>query len=333
MKTIPLVRARFPRLFAEALRVRGVPVETHLAKAHIPAESLEDDTRPLSMHSVIRFLESAIRDPELGSLGLLAGDIAIREPGLLEVGACQAQTLYRAIDRFRTGTRALFSRADVYLTRQGDTAWLCRKANKTPREVGAQFELLLVRTMLHVMRNFMGGDWRPAELRLQYADQRVLLREELFGSVDLKTGYNVTAIAFPVSALSRQRVEPVPVSTAEELGPLLERDPLETLRGLLSDCAAHKTPRVETAAEMCGLSTRTLGRHLSALGVSFRHLIDDIRFSRAVRLLKDEKITITDVAFDVGYSDVAHFSRAFRRRAGIPPREYRRQLSEAAGLP
>ena len=52
-------------------------------------------------------------------------------------------------------------------------------------------------------------------------------------------------------------------------------------------------------------------------------MIDEIRFELATPLLNDEKIPITEIAFELGYADVAHFSRAFRRITGMSPRAYR----------
>jgi AraC-like DNA-binding protein len=56
-------------------------------------------------------------------------------------------------------------------------------------------------------------------------------------------------------------------------------------------------------------------------------VVDQARFQAGTRLLADPNVKVTDIAYDLGYSDVAHFSRAFRRLAGVSPRRYRYHLS------
>ena len=48
-------------------------------------------------------------------------------------------------------------------------------------------------------------------------------------------------------------------------------------------------------------------------GLTFTRLIEEVRFEQARSLLTDPRIKITDIAFELGYSHVAHFTRAFRR--------------------
>lgn len=55
------------------------------------------------------------------------------------------------------------------------------------------------------------------------------------------------------------------------------------------------------------------------------------RIRRAARLLAEEDASITQVALDVGFRDLSHFVRTFRRAAGMSPREFRR-LSRAGDL-
>lgn len=59
-----------------------------------------------------------------------------------------------------------------------------------------------------------------------------------------------------------------------------------------------------------------------AKGVSLRDYIQGRRLDRARQLL-EQGVRVTDVAYECGYADVSSFSRAFRRDAGIGPRQYR----------
>ncbi|MEP3932587.1 helix-turn-helix transcriptional regulator, partial [Rhodopirellula bahusiensis] len=51
-----------------------------------------------------------------------------------------------------------------------------------------------------------------------------------------------------------------------------------------------------------------------------------VRIQEASRLLRSTDRSITDIAFDVGFSDSNYFSRQFRTHLGLSPREYRKQM-------
>ena len=59
-------------------------------------------------------------------------------------------------------------------------------------------------------------------------------------------------------------------------------------------------------------------------GMNFIDYLIDVRIREAKRLLADPRKTIADVAQEVGYSDVKHFSRVFTRSTGIQPSKYRK---------
>ena len=50
--------------------------------------------------------------------------------------------------------------------------------------------------------------------------------------------------------------------------------------------------------------------------------IRNIRLEQAARLLKEQKINVTQVAYTVGFSNLAHFSTIFRKHFGVSPSEY-----------
>lgn len=76
------------------------------------------------------------------------------------------------------------------------------------------------------------------------------------------------------------------------------------------------------AARSLGMSTRTLQRRLKFCGVDFEELLDETRRSEAIRLICEDVYSMTDIAFRVGYSDSAHFTRAFKRWTGVPPSRF-----------
>ncbi|MDT3380078.1 helix-turn-helix transcriptional regulator [Labrys neptuniae] len=76
---------------------------------------------------------------------------------------------------------------------------------------------------------------------------------------------------------------------------------------------------------MAGVSTRTFQRKLSHLGLTYSDILDTVRYENASTLLRDTDCKIIDVSFSSGYTDPAHFSRAFRRISGVTQRQFRKQ--------
>ena len=85
-------------------------------------------------------------------------------------------------------------------------------------------------------------------------------------------------------------------------------------------------PRAQLAASLMDTSERTLERRLSESGLTYRAVIDNLRFDEARKLLEQSDAQIIDVAAAVGFDDPANFSRMFRRIGGLSPREFRRTL-------
>ena len=67
------------------------------------------------------------------------------------------------------------------------------------------------------------------------------------------------------------------------------------------------------------LSTRTLKRRLAAQGVTYSDVLEEQRRERALLLLRSPKLSLDEVAEQLGYSDTSNFRRAFRRWTGVSP--------------
>jgi AraC-like DNA-binding protein len=84
--------------------------------------------------------------------------------------------------------------------------------------------------------------------------------------------------------------------------------------------------RVESVARSLGISPRYLQRLLESSGRSFTARVTEMRLQKAFALLMGRdggERRISDVAMEVGFSDISHFNRLFRARFGDSPRGVR----------
>lgn len=79
---------------------------------------------------------------------------------------------------------------------------------------------------------------------------------------------------------------------------------------------------IDRLARRLATSRRTLQRRLREAGTTFHALVDSARRESALSYLHDRRLTLAEVAFNTGYSEMSTFFRAFRRWTGQTPREY-----------
>jgi AraC family transcriptional regulator len=104
--------------------------------------------------------------------------------------------------------------------------------------------------------------------------------------------------------------------------------PGHKLRQITEWMAEHLTEEfsLDRLAAQAGLSKYHFQRLFkSATGVtpSLYHI--NLRMEEARRLLRETKMSVIDVALEVGYANPSHFARLFRRETGLSPSDYRRQ--------
>lgn len=113
------------------------------------------------------------------------------------------------------------------------------------------------------------------------------------------------------------------VEAAVEANPAA-RDFVASIREAIDTLSCGENyPTIRKTADFVGMSVRTLQRRLAEAGVSHHLLVAQARFATAAAVLERTDAKILELALDLGYSDHANFTRAFRRWAGCAPREYR----------
>ena len=80
---------------------------------------------------------------------------------------------------------------------------------------------------------------------------------------------------------------------------------------------------VDTLTTEVGISRTQLHRKMKEMtGLPVSEFIRNIRLEQAARLLEEQKINVTQVAYTVGFNNPAHFSTVFKKQFGISPTEY-----------
>jgi DNA-binding response OmpR family regulator len=125
--------------------------------------------------------------------------------------------------------------------------------------------------------------------------------------------------------LGPQSTLPPPNLAANQADAQFLRRAIETVDRHLSDFEFN----VEALAKKVAVSRRQLFRKLKAVtGGTPNALIRAMRLKRAAQLLKESQMTVTEITYAVGFSDLKHFRSLFLDHFGVLPGEYARQASQ-----
>ena len=106
-----------------------------------------------------------------------------------------------------------------------------------------------------------------------------------------------------------------------EISPIKIATDVETL---IKDALPSGIPGITQICEHMGMSSRTLSRRLAESGITFRELVRNTQEKISKNLLKNSSSSISEVAFQTGFSEQSAFNRAFKRWTGQSPTAYRK---------
>jgi len=78
------------------------------------------------------------------------------------------------------------------------------------------------------------------------------------------------------------------------------------------------------AKHVCQSESSLKRKFKSTYGVPVYHFIQHSRIMKAKDLLETQQYNVTEVAYQIGYTNTSHFSKAFKKFIGMNPREYLR---------
>jgi len=327
-KTTPVTRVSMLRFYTDHLDSCGVRAEPLLERVGIPAELLQFPSALVPIENGYAFVELACRAAGTKHLGVQIG-LATSLDDLDAYGRVlkNCVTLH---EYFRKGI-ALFN-----MVVTGQRIWLSAHGQElrfniaTAGQPGigpyqAQLSTLIV--TISTCREVAGPRWSPREISLSYGSDEALPEIDHFRGSRILRGTGQTYFTIPREMmrlpLRFQGDETVPddARAADDRG--LPGSLSELVEWQVAAMLPDHAPKVEFVAESLGVSTRSLQRSLAMDGLTFSHVLADIRLRNAVACLRESDEPITDLAFDLGYTDAANFARAFRMRTGVSPQRFR----------
>lgn len=265
----------------------------------------------------------AVRDPaipiEFGATTRVA------DMGLLGFALLTAPTIVAAIDR-AVRFQALSSTSgtpQVSIEREAVTLRWLRSA---PRTLGVRCANETVIAEF-VALNREIAPCRPSAIQFAHPAPSDTRAHRVFFDAPITWNAPVDQVTWPASLLDR-----VPRGADRELSayfddtaarrlaelrfeaPIEERVRLEIRRRI-----SEGTPKLRDVALALGESEDSVQRALQRVDTSFRALVDDVRRAVAAELLERRDLSLTEVAFLLGFSEQSAFSRAYRRWFGRAP--------------
>lgn len=331
MNYIPLVRANIIAGFVQRLENYGAPVDRLLSETKLPALKFQNSELLFPLKQVFEFYERAARAEGCDNVGFLVGQqTQIKDLGAFGLLLHHSLTLHDAIQTAIHMIRSYNSGDRIWLTEQGDQIWLCRKFVDDLR-LGRQYaDQHSVMIMIHLVQLAAGVEWQPTDIRFEAREPKSLDEIEFLAKVNLHFDQDATAIAIPRSLLK------LPIRHAETCNServctayqaLHRSAPATTVPGSIRQIIAAQLkdscPDIQIVADVLGMSVRTLQRQLSEVDLTYSQLVQQVRFDQAIQLVSNPSIRLNDISTELGYTDAANFTRAFRRWVGVTPSEFR----------
>jgi AraC-like DNA-binding protein len=148
----------------------------------------------------------------------------------------------------------------------------------------------------------------------------------LFGQERVALVFQREVIDYAVQAADDELLKILKRYCRQILGqPPRRKDLSFEVRELITALLPSGQATIDNVARELGMSARTLRRRLADEGLVYKHLLDDLRHKLALSYLSDKRISLKQVAYLLGYADLAAFNHAFHRWTGASPSTYRKK--------
>lgn len=312
----------------------GKDVTPLLKKARLTARQIENSNLRLSVDSQIKFLNLAAEALEDEFLGFHIGrSFDLREIGLLYYVLSSSDTLGCAFER---GARySTIANEALRLTFRNDRSFeITLKYIGVSRHRDRHQIEFFVTALVRMCQHLADRRLMPIRVTLAHHRSRVSPDFRLFFGCDVAFDRGTDEVAFEnvigrMPVLSRDPyLNKLLVSYCEQAHAERRTRQMALRRNVenaIVTLLPHGKARAAELARQLGMSHRTLARRLASEGLSFGAILDELRHDLAKYYLKEQNLSISTIAWLLGYQEASAFTHAFKRWTGKAPKQARMQ--------
>lgn len=315
--------------FEAQLAEYNVALEAVLSKARLQVDVLADDDSYIAYSSFLNLLEIAADETGCPHFGLaLSARQSFNIFGALGLVMREAPDVRAALVALIRYFRLHNQGASVELSDNGQLAQLSFTVHEKAERTRQQYDLALG-IGNNLLKMLCGHRWQPQRFFFPHTEPNDLKPFKAVFKAPMHFNQEVAALLFDAELLDirfeqsdGRRFEILKSHVVSQLD-TTSVDLHENVRRVLRKSMMNGDCSIDSVARYFSVSPRTLQRHLDNEGVSFKGLLEETRFEAAKTYLADTRLTLTQVADILCYSDLSAFSRAFKRCAGVSPRQWR----------
>jgi AraC-like DNA-binding protein len=297
----------------------------------LPLALLERRELVVPLREQFRLLERAARatgDDHFGAR--LGSHVKARELNAFGRWVCAAPTLAEGIDRSATGIATMLQTSTLLelKVRDGVATWSIEFLDP---ECDGRYhnELLGAGYLIDLVRTYAGPRWTPDYLLTTAAPGSPKHEVEQIFRTNVSTGHAVTTIGFNAALLAApnpnaKRDGGQDLVAADEPALPAAPDSIGAITAVMSLALQEGAPRLEWVSAKLGTTPRSLQRRLARAGTAYQAVLEDLMRERSTYLVRETQTPIIGIALELGYSDPAHFTRAFKRWTGTSPMAFRK---------
>lgn len=327
------------RHLTDQVRALGGDVPTWLGAVGLAESSLADAslavTFPMFEGLVLGAL-TATREP---ALGLFVGQrLGASAHGILGYAATTSGTIRQALTLLESYAHLRLSLLDVSHDVSPDAVRV-RFTEVTPLgAVGRPLVETVVLSVRNIVDAISMGACQPVAVAFAFEEpEYAAVARDMF-RCEVRYGEAWTGFVVVPSQLDAPLKMADPESFREaqaicqrELDKLKASASMATrVRRLLLE-RSDAFPTLQVTARLFHMTPRTLHRRLLDEGTSFRALLDDVRHRIAAEQLRSGRFRVEEVAYALGYTDVANFRRAFKRWESVAPSAFTTTHAKSQG--